>query len=304
MSRLSRWDQQLNQIERVIIELARDVSLTPDPQVQDTTFKNRDEIDADLARIAINLDKVNQAAKKSKAANRTNAAIGWGAKQLVTKLKVAATEYVALQNRKMWLRLLQARFSGISTKDSLDLEAKHLVELAVRRKQLEDLEAALRQDLEFIAQERELLKVEYGKISTADENWSASGSFQSRLGVNKDHAKENPSSRALSECLSAIRVPTMHPEEDAWLQQANEELQWMSEELAQQSRDLASALVRGQNADDKIIKGRFKKSIENLSTLKDNVLERFSSVKGKAVAVSRPKLVQSSQKGAKTIAHP
>lgn len=304
MSRTSRWDYQLYQIERVIMDLARQASLALDPAVQDSTIQDRDQIDADLAQISIEADKVIQASKKSKNADPSNAAIGWWSKQLVTKIKLLATEYVALQNRKMWLRLLQARFSGISAKDSLELEARHLVDLAIRKKQLDDLEAMLRRDLEAIAIERDRLKDEYVSIGIADENWSASGSFQSRLGINLDHARQNPSSCALSECLNVIGVPSFYPEEELWLRKANDDVLRKSGTLTQQSRELASAMAQGLIPADKMGTASFKNTMDQVSALTENVFKRFNSIQGRPNKVSRPKVVQSSKKADKTIAHP
>jgi hypothetical protein len=303
MSQATRWDFQLNQVEMAISDLMNEASLKPDPVASSATIADRDQIDQSLARIAVDSDKVIQAARKAQMGGRANAAIGWWTKQFAMKVKAVSTEYVALQNRKMWLRLLQARFSGIPAKDSLDLQAKHLVDLALRKKQLVEIEADLKRQMDSIVREREQLRSDYYALGIADENWSASGSFQSRLGVTLDHARDNPSAKAFSEWLSAISVPSVHPEEDQWLRKVDDDLRVKSGSLAEQCRTLASAIATGAGIADKISTLHFKNTMDQVVALNNQLVRRFAALKSLPVRQSRPKLVQNHQKSGTTSAH-
>lgn len=294
MSRSSRWDYQLTQIETTLANLAREVSRNPDPAMQDAVNRDRDQIDMNLARIAIDCDKIVQISRKTQNQGRLDAAIGWGAKTLAGKLRLFAAEYVALQNRKMWLRLLQARFSGVSSRDSLDLEAKHLVELAVRKRHLEQLESALKDDLVAIAKEREELKKEYSSLDSADENWSASGSCQTRLGVNLQHAREHAATRALSDYFRVISVPTLHPEEHEWLRSANQRLAEKTDVLSSQAHELAVNLASAPASADKLGTEQVKSAMDEVTGLSQDLVRRFESIRRQAHWGSRPKIVQNS----------
>jgi hypothetical protein len=304
MSRSTRWDYQLTKIEGALAALAREVARNPDPQAQDNVNRDRDQIDLSLAKIAIDCDKVVQISRKTQNHRRLDAAVGWWAKQLAGKLKIFASEYTALQNRKMWLRLLQARFSGISKRDSLDLEAKHLVDLASRKRHLEQMEEALKNDLENIALDREKLKAEYNAIGTADENWSASGSCQTRLGVNLQHARENAATRALSEYFRVISVPSLHPVEDSWLRSANADLISKTDLLSTEARELAASLASESGDADKLGMSAVKSAMEQVAGLSENIVRRFESLQNRPRTSLRPKIVQSSQKADKTMSHP
>jgi hypothetical protein len=304
MSVASRWDAQLIQIERALVELTKEAANIPDPVTSNSTIHDRDEIDKALAKMAVDSNKVVSGAKKAQLQSRANSAVAWWSKQLTAKIKTLATEYVALQNRKMWLRLLQARFAGSSKAESLDLQAKHLVDLAIRRKQLDELEKGLRQELEAVARERELLKNEHEAIGVADQNWDASGSFQSRLGTTLEHSRENPCARAFADGLSLLSVPTVHPGEDASLRKMNGDLTKKSLILAEQCRELACALALGPDRADKLSKMHFKNTIDQVSALNDQVVRRFAALRSRPFPRSRPKIVQIHQKTDKTVSHP
>jgi hypothetical protein len=292
MSRTARWDFQLSRIELALTQLARSVSRHPDPIAQDNVNRDRGEIDAYLAKILIHSDEISRISRKFSAHNKSSAAIIWGAKNLIVKLRLLASEYVALQNRKMWLRLLQARFVGISKRDSLDLEAKHLIDLAGRKRQLEQLEAGLKRELDMITNERSCLKAEYAALEAADENWEASGSCQTRLGINLQHAREHASTRALSEFFRVMAVPAMHVADDAWLQEANKTLIKKADLLAHQSREMAAKLAKGEKHDEKLGIGSVKSTLKEVSDLSEDVMRRFESVRRRPLKVSRPKVVQ------------
>lgn len=304
MSQVSRWDMQLQQLEKAITDMMTVAANAPDPMASRTIVQERDDVDQSLARIAIEADKIYQYSRKVSKTYRANAALVYWAKQLGVKAKSVASEYVGLQNRKMWLRLLQARFSGTARGDSLDLEAKHLVDLAIRKRQFEELEANIRGDLDAVAREREALKLEYDARGAADENWSASGSLQSRLGVNFAHARENPSLRALSDCLRVFSVPNICPDDERFLRSLDQDLRRKSGRLAEQCKDLATAMAHGTLCDDKLGTAHFSHTIDQVATLRDTVVRKFSSLRGRPTRPSRPKVVQNTEKTDKTAPHP
>lgn len=304
MSQVTRWDQQLLQLEKSIVEMMTVASNAPDPMASRNIVQDRDAVDQALAKITIEADKIYHHSRRVAKSNRANAALVYWAKQVGVKVKAIASEYVGLQNRKMWLRLLQARFSGTARGDSLDLEAKHLVDLAIRKRQFEELEKNLQNDLVAVARERELLKSEYEARSTADENWSASGSFQSRLGVNFSHARDNPSVKALSDCLRVFSVPSIFPEDERFLRSLDQDLRRKSGRLAEQCKDLATAMAHGTLSGDKIGMIHFNNTIEQVSTLRDTVVRKFASLRGRPARPTRPKVVQNTEKTDKTAPHP
>ena len=304
MSAASRWDTQLVQIERALAALTNKASSMPDPVTSNHTIQNRDDIDRSLAQITVDATRVLTTAKKAQFQSRANSAVAWWAKQLTAKIKTLATEYVALQNRKMWLRLLQARFASSGKSDTLDLQAKHLVDLAVRRKQLDGLEKGLRVELDAVARDRQFLKHEHDAIGVADQNWDASTSFQTRLGTDFEHARKNPCTRAFADGLSLLAVPTIHPEEDNVLRKLNGDLKKKSQILAEQCRELATALALGPDSADKLSKMHFKNTLEQVSALNDQVVRRFAALRSRPFPKSKPKLVQNHQKTDKTMSHP
>jgi len=304
MSQVTRWDLQLQQLEKMIADLMTVAANAPDPMASRAIVQDRDHVDQSLAKINIESDKVYQHSRKISKTNRANAALVYWAKQMSGKVKAISTEYVALQNRKMWLRLLQARFSGATKGDPLDLEAKHLVDLAIRKRQFEELEQNLRNDLEAVAREREQLKLHYESRGAADENWSASGSFQSRLGVNILHARENPSVRALADCFKLFAVPTAFPDEELALRTLDQDLRRKSGRLAEHCRELATAVAQGTHSDHKIGTIYLNNTIEQVSSLRDTVVRKFASLRGRAIERSRPKIVQNRQKTDTTSPHP
>ena len=292
MNAHGRWDEQLIRIERALVEITSEAANQPDQGITKTTIDNRDAIDRALASITVEQNTILLAEKRAKSLNRANSSITWWAKQLVGKLKILSNEYVALQNRKMWLRLLQARFTSNKNGASLDLQAKHLVDLAIRKKQLEVIEEGLQSELELLNIERARLKNEHAAIQTADQNWDASGSFQARLGTDFSHAQDNPSSKALSDYFNLISVPSVHPEEDGWLRKSNDELRKKSGQLAEQCRELAAAIALENGPASKLSTTYFRNTLAQVSLLNDQVVRRFAAIKTREKPKSRLKLVQ------------
>jgi hypothetical protein len=304
MSITARWDMQLVQIERILVSLTKEAENTPDLVTSNHTISDRDDVDHALAKIAVDANKIMSAAKKSQSQSRANGAVAWWAKQLTSKIKTLSEEYVSLQNRKMWLRLLQARFSSGSKSQSLDLQAKHLVDLAVRRKQLDELERSLRRELDIVERDRQSLKNEHAAISIADQNWDASASFQARLGSNLEHARANPCTRAFADGLSMMAVPTVHAGDHAVICKLNADLTKKSLILSEQCRDLATALALGPERADKLSRMHFKNTIDQVTALSDQVVRRFAALRSRPMPQSKPKIVQNHQKTDKTMTHP
>jgi hypothetical protein len=294
-----KWDHQLNQVDQSLNQIHGICANRPDPVSTASTIRSRDQIDQLLAQISIDADRIVQRTKKIQKSFKSSFALNWWIKQFALKVKFLSMEYVGLQNRKMWLKLLQARFASAKKEESMDLQIRHLVDLAVRKRELSELEMLLKSQLQNIARDRQALKLEYKKIAAADENWFASGSMQSRLGVNLTHAKENPSVIALSECLRILSVPGVNPEVGTWLKSTNQDLQKKSSHLADQCRDIATSLAQNGRA-DKNLAHKFKLTMEQVVAMNEQILTRFAQLKSRPKYHARPKLVQKLEKKDKT----
>ena len=167
-----------------------------------------------------------------------------------------------------------------------------MVDLAIRKKQLDTMEQSLRAELEVVARERDHLRVEHESIATADQNWSASASFQARLGADLAHARGNPSAKALADYFNIIAVPAVHPDEDGWLRKSNEDLRKKSGILTEQCRDLAAAMALDTTSAPNLSTTHFKNTLEQVSHLNDQVIRRFAALKSREKPKSRLKLVQ------------
>ena len=292
MSLVSRWEDKFLKVERAIEEMSKVAAQMPDAAISNTTIRDRDQIDRALAQISEDTAKTTQGARKVDGESRPNAAIAYWSKQLAGKIKVVAEEYVALQNRKMWLRVLQVRFLGQSDRDSVDLHATHLVDIASRKRALAEHEATLRREMRSAARERDVLKFEYEGLAAADQNWEASGSFQSRLGKNLEHSRSNPSANAFSECLFIISVPNCFPEDSRWIRKANRALKEKSEALSAQGRKMASELAKGSGIADKLSIGSFRSALEQVEAMDIKLQKKWEYLRGLNRQQSRPKLVQ------------
>lgn len=210
MSQVTRWDLQLQQLEKAIVEMMSAASNAPDPMASRSIVQERDQVDQALASIAIDNDKVFHYSRKVPKTNRANGALVYWAKQLGVKIKAISSEYVALQNRKMWLRLLQTRFSGTAR-------------------------------------------------GAADE--------------------------------TQLRI-------------LDQDLRRKSGRRAEQCRDLATAMAKGQVSDHKIGKNHLDTAIDQVAALRDTVVRKFASVRARPIRPARPKLMQNTQKTARTEPHP
>ncbi len=292
MTRVSQWEDKFLKIERTIFELSKIAAHLPDSEASSETIVDRDRIDEALAQISVCTARASQACKTTQDGTRSNAAIGYWGKQLALKIKSVADEYVALQNRKMWLRILQARFTGQSNQDTADLHAKHLVDIVSRKRNLAQLETSLRRDLTAASCERDILRLEYEAIAIADQNWSASGSFQARLGKNLDHARKNPSACAFSDGLKILALPNRFPEESLWLRQKNESLSEKSKNLSSHGNRIASELSKGTGHADKLSVTKFRTALDQVVAMNLEVTAKLQSLLAKSPIRSRPKIVQ------------
>ena len=300
MSQILKWEENFLKIERTIFELTKIAAHLPDPKVSNQTIADRDQVDQALAAISISSSRASQLSKNIQNASRSNAAICYWGKQLTAKIKSVAEEYVALQNRKMWLRTLQLRYTGQSSQDSIDLHARHLVDLASRKRNLAQLEISLKRDLRAASCERDILTLEYEAISIADQNWSASGSFQARLGKNVEHARKNPSTCALSDGLKIVSIPSHFPEESLSLRLKNESLTKKSQTLCNSGGALAAALAKGSGGADYLSVSSFKSILAEVSELNQQVSDKLESLYRRSPERSHPKVVQKLQKQVKT----
>lgn len=297
----SLWDSELQSLERDVVQLRRQADRMGDPKEFDAVTSLRSDIDEALGALAVNHDRVLQIARRNHVVGRAHSTILYWAKQHMTRLKILADEFIGLQNRKMWLHLLQARFSGVVGVDQSTLEAKHLVDLVVRRQHLSRIEQALREDLDAVGAHRQKLRDEYEKIGTADENWHAAGSMHGRLGVNIQDAAEHPSTKEITTYMKTLAIPLRHPDEDAWLAQINGTLERKSSNILDQCKSLAAGFVQsGSEAINRNALNQFKNAINQLNILNDQVHETLEKLMDERIAPARPKLVQKTPKQVKT----
>lgn len=286
------WDQEIATLEQDIVQLTKQASKLPDPRAFEAVVVQRQFVDESLGAFVVNHDRLLQVARKANKLSRGHAVVLYWAKQHMTKMKILADEFLSLQNRKMWLRLLQARFAGSAGSNQRALEAKHLVDLVVRRQQLARVEKALQEDLESVAENRRQLKQEYQTIATADQNWAASGSMYSRLGVDLENVADNPSVRALSDYMKTLSIPLRHPAEDSRLVNLNNELDSKSASLLTQCKDLAGGFVLSHaEAVNRNTLNQFKHAINQVEDLNRETSRKINRLKNERFQPARPKVV-------------
>lgn len=295
------WDQEFIALLNDVRQLAKQAERIADPREFDTVSVLRKELDDQVGEFVVCHDRMAQVLRRKWNVGRAHAATLFWGKQYLTKMKTLTDEFLALQNRKMWLRLLQTRFSGAFGSEKANLEARHLVDLVVRRQHLIHVEQALIADLDAVAGQRTKLREEYERISTADQNWSASVSMHGRLGVNVEDSTENPSTKALRDLFKAISVPLRHPAENAWLTSVSRDLEEKSVSLLDQCKLLAAGYVqKGTESVDSNSLNQFKNAINQVNDLNVQVSKKLERLLSERITPSRPKLVQSGTKQAKT----
>ena len=296
------WDSEVQTLEEHLAAMIRELGESADPKIMHEVFEKKTGIDQMLAVMAIDHDRIMLLSRSSSRLSKGHTALIYWSKQVSLKVKQFSDEYVALQSRKMWLRLLQSRFSDKSKSKSGALEAEHLVDLAVRRQQLAHVEAGLKREQQEIEAEREQLQRNYIARSTADENWVASGSMQARLGVNLHHAKDNPSSKAMSDFMKRLSVPLRHPSERRWLKEVNNELDGKSSRLLDDCRALAVGFVHdaGESVNKKLVT-QFKIGIDQITDLNKRLTVKVDALMQPPQEQARPKMVQNSKKQAKRV---
>ncbi len=299
MSRI--WDQEFIALQNDIRQLTKQAERLADPREFDAVSLLRKDLDEKFGAFVVNHDRLLQVLRRKWNVGRAHAATLFWGKQYLTKIKMLADEFTALQNRKMWLRLLQMRFSGAFGSEKANLEAQHLVDLVVRRQHLTQVEQALTADLDAVAGQRMKLRQEYERISIADQNWSASVSMHGRLGLDVLDSSKNPSTKALQDLLKMASVPLRHPQESMWLKKVSNDLDEKSEELLDQCKILAADYVqKGREAVDSNSLNQFKHAINQVNDLNLEVSKKLKLLFSERIAPARPKMVQNSVKQAKT----
>lgn len=295
------WDQEFRALRDDIKQLMKQASSSSDPQEFATVVDLRAGVEERVGAFTVAHDRINQVLRKKWAVSRANMATLYWSKQYLAKMKLLLDEFLALQNRKMWLRLLQVRFSGAVGSEKSNLEARHLVDLVLRRQQLMKVEQALRDDLDAVGGQRQKLREDYEKISSADENWLASVSMHGRLGVDPVHATHNPSTKALKELLKVVAVPLRHPLAEAQLAQASRDIDAKSDSLLEQCKLLAASYVqKGKESYDSNSLNKFKNAINQVQDLNVELIKKIDKLLSDRFEPARPKMVQSAAKQAKT----
>ena len=295
------WDQEFLALKEDVKQLAKQASRAGDPLEFNTVADLRAGVEERIGAFTVAHDRMNQILRKKWDVGRGHAATLYWAKQYLTKMKLLLDEFLALQNRKMWLRLLQVRFSGAVGSEKSNLEARHLVDLVLRRQQLAKVEHGLRDDLSAVDGQRQKLREEYEKISAADENWLAAVSMHGRLGVDVVNAAQNPSTKALNDLLKVVAVPLRHPTEEVWLTNSSREVEAKSKSLLEQCKLLAARYVqKGDEAYDSNSLNKFKNAINQVQDLNIEITKKIDTLLSERIEPARPKLVQSAAKQAKT----
>lgn len=295
------WDQEFRALKDDVRQLMKQASNSGDPHEFATVADLRAGVEERIGAFTVAHDRINQVLRKKWSVSRANTATLYWSKQYLAKMKLLLEEFLALQNRKMWLRLLQVRFSGAVGSEKSNLEARHLVDLVLRRQQLAKVEQALCSDLDAVAGQRQKLQEEYEKMSAADENWRAAVSMHGRLGVNAAHAAENPSTKALKDLLKVVAVPLRHPADEAWLAQTSREVEVKSNSLLEQCKLLAAGYVhKGDESYDTNSLNKFKNAINQVQDLNIELTKKIDKLLSERIQPARPKLVQSAAKQAKT----
>jgi hypothetical protein len=295
------WDQEFLALTEDVKQLLKQASRAGDPHDFDTVADLRASVDERIGAFTVAHDRLSQVLRKKWDLSRAHGATVYWSKQYLVKMKLLLDEFLALQNRKMWLRLLQVRFSGAVGAEKSNLEARHLVDLVLRRQQLAKVEQGLREDLQAVGSQRQKLRDEYEKISAADENWLASVSMHGRLGVDVANAAQNPSTKALNDLLKVVAVPLRHPADETWLTNTSREVETKSQSLLEQCKLLAVGYVqKGNDSYDSNSLNKFKNAINQVKDLNIEITKKIEKLLSERIAPARPKLVQSASKQAKT----
>lgn len=295
------WDQELVALKNDVRQLLKQAENVGDPREFNAVAALRKDVDEKVGLFVVVHDRMSQVLKRKWLVGRAHAATLHWSKQYLTKMKLLLDEFMALQNRKMWLRLLQVRFSGAVGSEKNTLEARHLVDLVLRQQQLAQVEQDIRNELNAVDGHRKRLREEYEKISAADQNWLASVSMHGRLGVNVENAANNPSTKALKELLKVVAVPMRHPHEEEWLVNVNDELEKKSDSLLEQCKILAAGYVqKGDESFDSNSLNKFKNSINQVNDLNVEITKKVKRLLSERIVPSRPKVVQIGSKQAKT----
>lgn len=297
----SIWDQELLNLRNDVQQLLKQASRVGDPNQFDKVANLRAEVEEKIGAFVVSHDRMHQVLKRKWSVGRGHAAVIYWSKQYLSKTRTLLDEFLALQNRKMWLRLLQVRFSGAVGAEKSTLEARHFVDLVLRRQQLAKAEHALQEDLEAVSQQRQKLREEYERISAADENWKASVSMHSRLGVDVVNASQHPATKGLNELLKVVAVPLRHPSEEEWLSTVSREVEKKSQSLLDQCKLMAASYVqKGDESFDSNSLNKFKNAINQVNDLNVEITKKVNSLLSERIAPARPKLVQRDAKQAKT----
>jgi hypothetical protein len=99
-------------------------------------------------------------------------------------------------------------------------------------------------------------------------------------------------------------LPNVSPDDETQLRILDQDLRRKSGRLAEQCRDLATAMAKGGIPDHKIGKNQLDTTIDQVAALRDTVVRKFASIRARPARPARPKLMQNTQKTAKTEPHP
>jgi hypothetical protein len=294
------WDDEINLLQEDISQLQKQVQRLPDVISLNAIAEIRSELNQALGDFGTVYERIMGLMKsstlKSNQARITTTVMQWSRNFLI-KLKVYSDELIALQNRKMWLRIIQARFSDVSGESASTMGAQQLVDLVQRRQQLEKIEKTLQTELSGVMTHREILTTKYQSLEAADQNWIAAQTMSSRLGVNIRDVAQNPTTKGLKEFFLAALVPLRHPSEEKRLELVSVDLSEQSQKMVEQCLRISSNFVRqGRDAIDKKSINNFKNIMTRVEDLNHELTHSLGLLREQPLPVCRPKLVHKSSK--------
>jgi hypothetical protein len=286
------WTDSLQQLERDVKQLEKQRDSAPQVQMFEVVEAERRKLAATLKTFGIAHDRIMKLARKrNPQLSKAGETVLYWSRQYLMTTRQLVEEFMALQHRKMWLRLLQARFTHNLGDEKATLETKQLVELVERRRQLAAVEDSLTAQLELVRARREQLKIRYEAIGAADENWRASGSMATRLGINVRDSKHHPAAIGLKDLFTTLSVPLRHPTDLQTLKHDDLEIGKSSDFLLLQCNQIARDFVaKGQSAIDGEKVEEFKLSMQRVENLSEHQFQYWKSLTKERVGPCQPRV--------------
>lgn len=287
------WDKDYYSLLTDINQLQRQLNNLPDRYLANEVNYQLDKIQQNSAKVAVANERcLNIVRSQKKKANKAMHAFNYWAKLCATKMRMLSEEYVNLQLRKMWLKLLQTRFTESAAREKQTMEAMQLVELVDKKKNLSEVEAGLKWEISNVLTERNALLEKYSSIHAADQNWAAANSMSARLGSSFEHAGEHPSHVALQEFMKNVSIPLKESGSQENLFRLNKKLTEKSNEIVRECAQIAARYAKDdQDKVDSKMMAQFVAKLDDLEAMNNKVIQSFESLKKSDLPTSRPKII-------------